>query len=131
MDTREVQAPTWYRTDGDDGAQWGGRAWKSRRRDGGDDCQDGNGSAPTEQDPTRTTVVQPRVLDEQMGATGASASAAPQATPPGPQAVEVPLTERQRAVWKQAQFDGVEITAAAIAAMAEEELEEWADANLI
>ncbi len=142
MDTRDVQAPHWVRTsaadDGDD--RWGPPAWKRGRRwdhDGYGGVQGQHATAwgaPCDQ--TMGMGTQARHQDVQMAVAAAAAAPAPATAagdtpaPPTPTAEEHALQQRRQAVWDQAQVEGVQIAAATIAAMAAEELEEWARAHL-
>jgi hypothetical protein len=53
------------------------------------------------------------------------------AAPPTPRAEDHALEARRRAIWDQAQNDGVEISAEEVASMDAVVLEEWAAAHLL
>ncbi len=145
MDTGEVQAPVWMRADGCGDAHWGGRSWKRGRREAEDATGlqgrllEG-GSGPEELDHERVAMQQAQLQDaqaqhqrqeqqrqlQQESGTGTTAPA-----PPTPRAEDHALEARRRAVWDQAQNDGVAVSAEELATMDATVLEEWAAAHLL
>ncbi len=152
MDTGDIQVPGWMRADACH-TRWGTRAPKRGRQAShdawgtqgrrGDDCDGGPGD-----DHERTAILQAQCQDAaaaaaaHAGAQAAAAAAACAATPTmfdGATAAEEAaaaaaaerLDARRRAVWDQAQEEGVEVAAEVIAAMDGGELEEWARLHLV
>ncbi len=145
MDTGEVQAPVWMRVDGSGDAHWGGRSWKRGRREA-DDATGLQGrqlegdSGPEALDHERVAIQQAQVQDaqaqhlrqehqRQLQQEQGAGTTAP--APPTPRAEDLALEARRRAVWDQAQNDGVEVSAEELANMDAMVLEEWAAAHLI
>ncbi len=146
MDTGDVQVPTWMRAEGSDGTQWGLRSWKRGRREAEDAAglqgrlAGGGAASEAARDHERTALFQARVQDAQaqqrqqqqhdhpqLAQAGAAAPA-----PPTPRAEDhAALEERRRAIWDQAQNDGVAVAAETLAGMDRATLEEWAAAHLL
>ncbi len=150
MDTGDVQVPSWMRAEGCDDTQWGYRSWKRGRREAEDAAGlqgrlVGGGASSEARDHESTALLQAQVQDaraqqqqqqqqqqhqprdqQQPAAVGAEGPA-----PPTPRAEDHALEERRRAVWDQAQNDGVPIAAEDLAGMDSATLEEWAAAHLL
>ncbi len=147
MDTGDVQVPMWFRAEGCDGAHWGGRSWKRGRREAEDAAGlqgrlVGGGTSSEVREHERTAMLQAQLHDaqvqqqqerqpqdqhQQQPAAGTVVPA-----PPTPRAEDhAALEARRRAVWDQAQNDGVPVAADDLAKMDHATLEEWAAAHLL
>ncbi len=145
MDTGDVQAPLWMRAEGCSDTHWGGRSWKRGRREAEDatGLQGrllGGGSGPEEIGHERLAMLQAQWQDGQAQGQEHQQSGHQQheagagitgAAPPTPRAEDHALEARRRAIWDQAQNDGVEISAEEVASMDAVVLEEWAAAHLL
>ncbi len=128
MDTADVQVPHWMDPAADaQQTQAAARAWKRGRWYG----EDPNGSQGRNQgggdggdrDHENTARLQAAIGDATIDAV--------EPAPPTPNVADAELNRRRQEVWDLAQDQGVEVTAAAVAQMVSEELEEWATANLL
>ncbi len=130
MDTTEVQAPSWYRLQ-DEATTPPPRAAQRRRIEG----EDPNGLQGRytggRADGVAEHEAAARMQAEIGDAAAAASTTASSPAPPTPTAAEHALEQRKQEIWDMAQDQHVQVAVAEIAAMAEDELEAWASANLL
>ncbi len=147
MDTGDVQVPWWMREDANHN-RWEARAGKRGRREGydawGTQGRHLDGDEPND-DHERAAVLQAQFQDAAAEAAALAAAQAAASTAASPTtsaladeasaaeaaAAAEQLEARRRAIWDQAQEEGAEVSAEAIASMDAADLEEWAQAHLV